>query len=165
MPPVPTVVYHHTQPAHAVRVLTLIAVAACVAAVLLAPKVREPGWYPDAVLLVLAGVMAVAAALFWSMTVEVTDADLIFWFGSGLIRKRIPLPEIATVEEARTTVWQGWGIHWTRRGWLYNVSGFGAVLVRLKTGKSLLVGTDEPGALADAIRSGISATAGGATDG
>ena len=79
-----------------------------------------------------------------------------FWFGPGVIRKRIPLDEIADVEATRTTFWQGWGIHWTTRGWLYNISGFDAVLVRLRTGKSLLVGTDEPEALANAIREGVS---------
>jgi hypothetical protein len=162
---VPTVYYHHTQPAHAVRWLTLIAIASCVAVILLAPKVREPGWYPDAILWGIAATMALAVALFWSMTVRVTGEALEFWFGPGLIRKRVPLPEIATVEEVRTTIWQGWGIHWTTRGWLYNVSGFGAVRVKLKTGKALLVGTDEPQALADAIREGISRTAGGVTDG
>jgi len=161
---VPTVYYHHTQPAHAVRWLTLVAIGACVAAILLAPKVREPGWHPDVFLWAIAATLVVAVALFWSMTVQVTGEALAFWFGPGLIRKRVPLAEIATVEEVRTTIWQGWGIHWTTRGWLYNVSGLGAVLVKLKTGKALLVGTDEPRALADALREGISQTAGGVTD-
>ena len=161
----PTVTYQHTQPAHAVRWLTLVAIGACVAAIVFAPKVREPGWYPDAVLWAIAGTLGLAVALFWSMTVRVTGEALAFWFGPGLIRKRVPLAEIATVEEARTTIWQGWGIHWTTRGWLYNVSGFNAVRVQLKTGKALLVGTDEPRALADALREGISRTAGGAAEG
>ena len=161
----PTIYYHHTQPAHAVRVLTAIAIASCVAVILFAPKVREPGWYPDAILWGVGATMALAVALFWSMTVRVTGEALEFWFGPGLIRKRVPLSEIATVEEARTTIWNGWGIHWTTRGWLYNVSGFNAVRVELKTGKALLVGTDEPRALADALREGISRTTGGATDG
>lgn len=161
----PTVHYHHTQPAHAVRFLTLIAIAAVVAALVLAPKVREPGWYPDAILVGIAATMAVAVALFWSMTVQVTGEALAFWFGPGLVRKRVPLADIVTVETVRTTIWQGWGIHWTTRGWLYNVSGFDAVRVHLKTGKAILVGTDEPQALAGAIREGISRTAGGAPDG
>ena len=161
----PTVYYHHTQPAHAVRFLTFIAIGACVAAVVFAPEVRQPGWHPDVLLWAIAATLAVAVALFWSMTVRVTGEALEFWFGPGLIRKRVPLSEIATVEEARTTIWQGWGIHWTSRGWLYNVSGFNAVHVQLKTGKSLLVGTDEPQALADALREGIFRTAGGATEG
>ena len=161
----PTVYYQHTQAAHAVRVLTAIAIASCVAVIVFAPKVREAGWYPDVLLWCIAAALALAVALFWSMTVRVTGEALEFWFGPGLVRKRVPLAEIATVEEARTTIWQGWGIHWTTRGWLYNVSGFNAVHVQLKTGKSLLVGTDEPAALADAIREGISRTAGGATDG
>jgi len=42
-------------------------------------------------------------------------------------------------------------VHRTRRGWLYNVAGFDAVLVRLKDGKSFLVGTDEPRRLKAAL--------------
>jgi len=159
--PKPRVLYHHTQPAHAVRFLTFIAIGGALAAVLFAPEVRKPGWYPDAILLLLAAVLALVVALFWSMTVQVTGEDLEFWFGPGVIRRRVPLAEIATAETVRTTIWQGWGIHWTTRGWLYNVSGFDAVRVHLKTGKAILVGTDEPGALAGAIREGISRTAGG----
>ncbi len=50
-----------------------------------------------------------------------------------------------------TTFLQGWGIHYTSRGWLYNVSGFRAVAVKLKSGKQFLLGTDEPAQLRAAI--------------
>jgi len=162
---VPTVHYQHTQPAHAVRFLTCVAIGGALAAAVFAPEVRKPGWYPDVILVGIAAVMAVAVALFWSMTVQVTGEALEFWFGPGVIRRRVPLADIVTAEEVRTTIWQGWGIHWTTRGWLYNVSGFDAVRGHLKTGKAILVGTDEPQALADAIREGISRTAGGTPDG
>ena len=45
----------------------------------------------------------------------------------------------------------GWGLRRTRRGWLYNVSGFDAVLLRLTNGRSVMVGTDEPRRLKTAI--------------
>lgn len=156
--------YAHTQPAYPARIGTFVALVATVAAMLLTPDIQEADWFPDAVLGGVAAVFVATLILFWSLTVRVTDEALEVWFGPGLVRKRVPLPEIVAVETARTSFWNGWGIHWTRRGWLFNASGFGAVLVRLRTGKSLLVGTDEPEALADAIRSGLARAAGGPMD-
>jgi len=161
----PAVQYHHTQPGHTIRLGILASLAPLLVVMLVAPDVPESAWFPEAVYAVIVCSLLAAAVLFWSLTVEVTETDLVFRFGPGLVRKRIPLSEMADVEPTRTSFWNGWGIHWTRRGWLYNVSGFDAVLVRLVTGKSLLIGTDEPQALADAIHSGISRTAGEATDG
>ncbi len=48
------------------------------------------------------------------------------------------------------------GIHLTPEGWLYNVSGFRAVAVRLKSGKRFLLGTDEPERLCQAISRALS---------
>ncbi|MEA3368438.1 MAG: hypothetical protein U9R68_10040, partial [Planctomycetota bacterium] len=104
----PTLYYHHTQAAHAVRFLTCVAIGGALAAAFFAPEVRKPGWYPDVILVGIAAVLALVVALFWSMTVQVTGEALEFWFGPGVIRRRVPLAEIATVETVRTTIWQGW---------------------------------------------------------
>lgn len=95
------------------------------------------------------------AALFASLTVAVTATHLRWWFGPGVIRKQVPLAAIRTVEATRTRWLEGWGIHYTRRGWLYNVSGFGAVAIKLNSGQSFLLGTDEPERLAQAIQRAI----------
>ena len=42
-------------------------------------------------------------------------------------------------------------MHRTRRGWLYNVAGYDAVLIRRSDGTSLLLGSDEPRRLKSAI--------------
>ena len=60
--------------------------------------------------------------------------------------------EIVSAEPVATTWLDGWGIHLTARGWLYNVRGRDAVLVTLRGGKSFLLGTDEPALLAAALR-------------
>jgi len=79
--------------------------------------------------------------------VEITDRELRWKFGPGLIRKSVPLAEIVSAQPARTG--PSWGIHWSpRTGWLYNVSGFDAVAVTLRSGKKFALGTDEPQALA-----------------
>src|SRR5579885_1974357 len=77
----------------------------------------------------------VAMSLFSSMTVRVTPSALVWWMGSmrGL-GKTIPIAEIASAEAIRTHLWDGWGIHLTSHGWLWNVAGFNAVEIKLKNG-------------------------------
>jgi len=89
----------------------------------------------------------VVAFLFRSMTIEISDAELKWYFGSGFPLKRVPIGEVASAEAVRTSFWNGWGVHYTPRGWLYNVSGFGAVCVTLRNGKRFCLGSDEPEAL------------------
>ena len=93
-------------------------------------------------------VIAIITWFFRSLTVEISDAELTWYFGSGFPLKRVQLSEVVSAEPFRTTVWDGWGIHYTRRGWLYNVSGRGAVVIRLQNGKQICLGTDEPEKLA-----------------
>lgn len=88
------------------------------------------------------------AWLFSSLTIEITGRELRWRFGPGLIRKRVPLADITAAEPVKTNFLAGWGIHWSRFGWLYNVSGFDAVAVTLRGGKRFALGTDEPQALA-----------------
>ena len=97
---------------------------------------------------------AVALAVGWlcsSLTIRIDNDALLFYFGLGWPRKTVPLEDIDAVEATRTTFWEGWGVHRTRRGWLYNVSGYDAVLLRRRDGSSLLIGSDEPRRLKAAI--------------
>lgn len=102
--------------------------------------------------LIVAWILLVSAVLFWSLTIEISEDQLRWSFGPGVIRKSVPLPEIESVEPVRIHWWHGWGIHLTGYGWLYNVSGWEAVEVRLKSGKRFRLGTDEPERLVEAIR-------------
>ena len=92
--------------------------------------------------------MAGFLALFYRLTVEIDATHLIVRFGVGLIRKRIPLAEIAVVRPVRNSWLYGWGIHRTPHGGLYDVSGREAVKITLTSGKRLRLGTDEPRRLA-----------------
>lgn len=96
--------------------------------------------------------MGIVALLFYALTVEIDATHLRFRFGVGLIRKRIPLAEIAAVQPVRNSWLYGWGIHRTPHGWLYNVSGWEAVEITLTSGKRLRLGTDEPRRLVQALR-------------
>jgi hypothetical protein len=89
-------------------------------------------------------VLFIVAYFFRSMTIEISDTELTWYFGSGFPLKRVLLSEVVSAEAVTTGFWNGWGIHYTPRGWLYNVSGYGAVCVTLKNGKRYCLGSDEP---------------------
>jgi hypothetical protein len=110
---------------------------------------------PRAVVLVGAAVAALLGWTWGSLTVRVADGRLQLHFGPGWPRKSWPLEDIAAVELTRTTFADGWGVHRTRRGWLYNVSGLDAVALELKDGRTVLVGTDEPRRLRAALQRAI----------
>jgi hypothetical protein len=91
-----------------------------------------------------APILILCGWLFHSLTIEVTPAELRWRFGPGLIRKRVALDLIVAAEPVRTNLLEGWGIHLSRFGWLYNVSGFDAVAIKMKNGQHFALGTDEP---------------------
>ncbi|MEY4916593.1 MAG: hypothetical protein RL616_506 [Verrucomicrobiota bacterium] len=99
-------------------------------------------------------ILLVIAWLFHSLTIEIAGGELRWKFGPGFISNRVLLTEIAAAVPARNRF--SWGLHWhPSTGWLYNVSGFDAVTVTMRGGKKFMLGTDEPAALAEAIRSHI----------
>jgi hypothetical protein len=102
-------------------------------------------------LLLPAGVLAVLGLLFSSLTIEVTESGLVWFFGPGVLRQRIARSEITKAAPARNKWWWGWGVHLTPRGWLYNVQGLEAVEIMRKNGRLFRLGTDEPQALASAL--------------
>lgn len=99
----------------------------------------------------LLGILPVCLLLFSSLTIEIRDGLLKWKFGVGVIRKKVLLTDIINATPIRTTFLQGWGIHRTRGGWLYNVSGFQAVEFQMKDGKRFKLGTDEPEELVRAV--------------
>jgi len=95
-------------------------------------------------------------SLFGTLTVSVDGERLLAKFGIGLVRKSIPLSRIASFQPVRMRWLYGFGIHWIPfRGWLYNVSGLKAVEIILKSGKHMLIGTDEPDTLCRALEKSV----------
>ena len=117
----------------------------------------EPAWVLPVILASATGGLGICLALFCKLTVQIKDRVLCFWFGPGLIRKKISISEIATANPVRNNWWNGWGIHGFGGGVLYNISGFDAVEIKLTAGKKLRIGTDEPQKLTDAINSALEA--------
>ncbi|HEY9716777.1 MAG TPA: hypothetical protein V6C69_04890 [Trichormus sp.] len=97
------------------------------------------------------GVLALAGTTFRSLTIEVDTDRVRLLFGDGLLEKDVKLADVESVKQTRTNAWQGWGVHWIGNGWLYNVYGLAAVELKLKDGKVVVIGTDEPTELTEAI--------------
>jgi hypothetical protein len=92
-----------------------------------------------------------AAILFSSLTVEVSDDELRWYFGPGLWTYRLPLSEIQNVAIVRNHWWNGFGIRMAPGFRLYNVSGLDAVELRIGSGEVRRIGTDDPQGLAQAL--------------
>ena len=97
-------------------------------------------------------ILLICAVLFCKLTIKIENETLEWSFGIGLIRKQVPIVEIAACEPIRIPWWHGWGIHLTPYGWLYNVSGLDAVAIKLRDGRKFALGTDDPQGLGNAIR-------------
>lgn len=136
--------YEHTQRGTVIQVALLIGAVLCFGLSRLVPA-------PPFVVPMVLAVFVVCAYMFSSLTIHVTDRGLHWCFGPGMFRKTVALTDIKTAEVTRTKLLEGWGIHKTSRGWLYNVSGFDAVLITLHSGKGILLGTDEPERLRSAL--------------
>lgn len=96
-------------------------------------------------------IMATAGIFFGTLTVSIGSESVEISFGPGLIRKRFSLADIETCQAMKQRCWS-WGIHgWPGRGWLYNVSGFHCVELKMKNGRKYYIGTDEPEVLEKAI--------------
>jgi hypothetical protein len=100
-------------------------------------------------------ILLVCAIVFSKLTIKIDGESLEASFATGLIRKKVPLAEIAECEPVRIRWWYGWGIHLTPNGWLYNVSGLDAVAIKLRSGRKFAVGTDDADGLTAAIRRSI----------
>lgn len=99
----------------------------------------------------LATILGAFGWFFSSLTVEVTERELIWFFGPGVWRKGLARADIRDATAAQNKWWWGWGIHLTPRGWLYNVGGLDAVEILLTSGRTLRIGSDEAAKLADVL--------------
>jgi hypothetical protein len=119
-----------------------IAIAALVVLLSVGPNVS----------LAVCAFFVVLAALFWRLVVEVDSHAIRLTFGIGLIRRTIPVAEVAAAAPVKNTWLYGWGIRLTPHGWMWNISGLDAVELTYRSGKRFRIGTDEPEKLARVIR-------------
>lgn len=152
----PEIGYHHTQRGYWHVLLYAIA------ALLVTVSLKLRGDPAAAVALpLLAALFAAIAASFQHLTVADEGNRLLIQFGPvPLFRKRIWYDEIRQVEAGRTTILDGWGIHWVPgRGTVWTIWGFDCVVIRLER-KTLRIGTDDPQGLVKFLRSRTAPTDG-----
>ncbi|MDP2005762.1 MAG: hypothetical protein Q8K45_08795 [Rubrivivax sp.] len=115
------------------------------------------GW-PDVALLLLVTVGTLL--VLGSFTVEVGEGRVEWRFGVlGWPRWQVALDQIVGVEVTTTSALEGWGIHRTKTGMVYNAQGRQAVRLRLRDGRTLRLGSDEPERLAGFITARLPAPA------
>jgi hypothetical protein len=120
------------------------------------PFGNNPG--PDWLMWALAlsyglGLPALITAL--RLRVQVDAAGVLVRYHPFLVR-RIGFAEIRSCAAARYRPildYGGWGVRWSpTRGWVYSVAGDQGVLLQLRNGRSLMIGTRRAEELAAAIR-------------
>lgn len=120
----------------------------------------EPPSYNSGTNLLVTSVMVLVLfilASFSALTVSVNEQRITIRFGWGIFRKKFATGEITSVAQVKNHWYYGWGIRlwfWPKM-WIYNVSGFDAVEIRMKNGKIYRIGTDEPEKLETAIKRAI----------
>jgi len=139
--------YEHTQ----IGYFIVVAIVAAMVTIGIILATAGVNWIVIAVLVVL----AIPLVLFPSLTVVISEEELLAQFGPGVIRKRFKLNEIESCQVIKIPWYYGWGIRLTPQGMLFRVSGFHAVQIKLITGKKYLIGTDVPQELEEAIRQAI----------
>ena len=138
--------YRHTQPGTAILVVCL-AIGALAAAI-----AWRTGQMPMILMLIT---LVAVAVVFHSLTVEVDDDELRWYFGPGFWTYRIARDEIQNVAVVRNHWWNGFGIRTAPGFRLYNVSGLDAVELVLKSGDIRRIGTDDPRGLATCLAAAL----------
>jgi hypothetical protein len=131
--------YSHTQKAP----LCLILYGSALVCIALAWIVGDT---PGIFIAVAVGLLiALLAPAFHHLAVEDQGDLLTIRFGPiPLFRRTVRYADIVKVEVGRTLILDGWGIHYSvRGGWVWNLWGRDCVVVRLKNGGVLRIGTDD----------------------
>ena len=82
---------------------------------------------------------------FVSMFTRVNAGGTAWAFTLGFPSGFIAFSDIADAQMTRTNFWEGFRIHWTIwHGWVWNVAGYGAVMIQRREGGVITVGTDDP---------------------
>jgi hypothetical protein len=96
--------------------------------------------------------MGVCLLIFYKLTIIIDDTHLSFKLGAGLVSRKFPLASIKECKAVRNNPMTGIGIRLYSNGWLYNVSGLGAIELTFNNKKSRIrIGTDKPDEIAQLV--------------
>jgi hypothetical protein len=146
--------YKHTQIGYLMLVVTL-AVFVLFALVYLAALTESPSVNsgPNLLITTIMALILFVLASFGSLQVIIDEKYVRIKFGFGLYQKKFLLNDILSVKSVKNHWYFGWGIRWCLwpKMWIFNVSGFDAVEIKLKNGKTYRIGTDESKKLEQAM--------------
>jgi hypothetical protein len=136
--------YDHTQHAPMYWLVLLPAIVIAAIAIIVPNDI-----YVAIPMLLVSGVLVATAMSFRWLRVVDEGTHLAMRFGPlPLLRKRILYANIVAAVRDRSSIIDGWGMHWLPgRGWTYNLSGFDCVRLTLKGGGTARIGTDDPDGL------------------
>ena len=117
---------------------------------------NEPAW-ASWLFLSVALLMTFMTFCFKSLTTTVSKTSLRIHFGPiPLLEKKVLLEEIVSVRPEKSSLLDGWGVHWTPgKGWIYNMWGFDCLAIDLGT-RHFRVGTNDPDQLCEVLERAIS---------
>lgn len=139
--------YHHTQTAP----LYLLVLALSV--VFFGVAWSLPELVLQVVLSIAGALMFLIAISFRELTVSDEGSELLICFGPlPVFRRRLKFAEIEKVEQAKSTILDGWGIHMSPSGgWVWNLWGYDCVDVWYRGGRKIRIGTDDMVGLAQLL--------------
>jgi hypothetical protein len=82
--------------------------------------------------------------MFYSLTIEISEEKLKFWFGIGVIRKTIALTEIQSTSVVKNPWYYFWGVKSIPGGWFYAIAPGTAVEIIFRDGRIIQLGTNQP---------------------
>lgn len=150
-----TTTYSHTQKGPLALVLFAVACAQFVFAGVASDIPAA------AISLVTAGMIVLFGAFAFLHLSVIDEGDcLVVQFGPvPIFRRRIRYADMREVAVGRTTILDGWGIHWSLRGgWVWNLWGRDCVVIRFANGATY-IGTDDAECLARFLRTKLPADA------
>lgn len=147
--------YQHTQRGPWSFVLLAVVASNLTLAVRLLGN--EPAW-ASWLFLSVALLMTFMTFCFQSLTTTVSETSLRVHFGPiPLLEKKVLLEDIVSVRPEKSSLLDGWGVHWTPgKGWIYNMWGFDCLAINLGT-RHFRVGTNDPDQLCEVLERAISA--------
>ncbi|HEY5339669.1 MAG TPA: hypothetical protein VIK27_01470 [Candidatus Aquilonibacter sp.] len=111
----------------------------------------QPEWFTLALVLGL-GLLAV---IFSSMTIRVTPEAVEWWLGLPLMKRRVPIADIASVSAGQVGWLTGLGIRTDGRNVTWIVTGRSVVILTLANGRHTRLGSNEPERVVEAIRAAL----------
>lgn len=102
--------------------------------------------------IILIVILSIILLMTFKLRVSIEDKQLTLSYGVGLFKKRFDLSDIANVSMVKNKWYCGWGVRISSEGTMYNISGFEGVKIDFRSGVSIVVGTNEPLELYQALK-------------